>query len=190
VISTDAGNTFSASNIVAIWDNRAETAGEVYSEISNTGSRYYIDISQYSGNIKVGFYLETLDGSVNHHLYIDNIQVKPSPMQPIFSLSPNIAQDFGTVLVSQAATERIFTIANIGLQGELTIEEISVSGLNPSQFRLSNNNAIPMVLGAEESISIGITFSPTSAGNKSAILTIRQSLSNTPVQIALLLCHN
>lgn len=77
---------------------------------------------------------------------------------------------FGSVTVGTSKTKTL-TISNVGTAA-LTITNITVSG---SQF--SRWGALPGPIAAGGSATVDVTFSPTSAGAKSATLTIT---SNDP----------
>ena len=68
VISTDNGATWSLSNAVAIYD--------VNNNPPPTGQTDTIDLSSYSGNIKIGFYAASSVSNEDINVYIDNFIVR------------------------------------------------------------------------------------------------------------------
>jgi hypothetical protein len=86
VISTDNGATWSDANIL-----RNYTSG---TEPSNTGDNEIIDLTAYSGIVKIGFYaLSTQNLSVDNNVYIDNFVVEsiPSCVAPTALTATNIS---------------------------------------------------------------------------------------------------
>lgn len=72
VISTDDGATWSEANILQLY-----TSG---SEPSNTGDLTIIDLTAYTGTVKIGFYaFSSQDLTVDYNVYIDNFVVEPIP---------------------------------------------------------------------------------------------------------------
>jgi hypothetical protein len=89
--------------------------------------------------------------------------------------------DFGTVTVGQSTTEGA-TVTNTG-EADLTISAVTVVGPDAAEFTGSDlGGAITLAPG--ESVTGEITFSPTSAGAKSALLRIE---SDDPTQQATLI---
>lgn len=69
VISTDNGMTWSDANVLQMW-----TAGN---EPSATGDRIVIDLSAYSGVIKIGFYTKSSTSGQDNDFFIDNFAILP-----------------------------------------------------------------------------------------------------------------
>ncbi len=67
VISTDGGATWWASNTLRLWDSTTP--------ISHTGERISIDLSGYSGIVKLGFYGESTVSNADNDLFVDNVWV-------------------------------------------------------------------------------------------------------------------
>ena len=80
IISTDNGNTWSASN-ATIWSNDS-TADHIYNQISYTGEEVIISLEDYAGQtIRIAFYGEStvaVTGEDND-LHIDNVYVGEAP---------------------------------------------------------------------------------------------------------------
>lgn len=103
-----------------------------------------------------------------------------------FSFTPEIQveQPVGTILVDAGSTVAYgsiqlgqelnleFTIRNIGLDDlDLTTpNQVALSGTNANQWSIVSQPATPVVPGG--SVTFTVTFDPTTAGSKSAILTI------------------
>ncbi|HOM35519.1 MAG TPA: fibronectin type III domain-containing protein [Bacteroidales bacterium] len=80
VISTDNGATWSSNNILKLWDNQGSP--NVYNNISNTGQHVVIDLSSYTGFVKIGFYGESTISNADNDLFIDNVAVTEIPECP------------------------------------------------------------------------------------------------------------
>ncbi|WP_158276124.1 fibronectin type III domain-containing protein [Brumimicrobium oceani] len=68
VISTDAGVTWSKSNILKLY-----TEGD---QPSNAGETVTLDLSAYSGIVKIGFYGRSSVSNTDYNVYIDNFVVE------------------------------------------------------------------------------------------------------------------
>ncbi len=77
VISTDNGQTWSSANTLRLWDNAGSPY--VYNNISNTGETIILDLSAYSGVIKIGFYGESTISNADNNVYVDNVIVQEPP---------------------------------------------------------------------------------------------------------------
>jgi len=71
VISTDNGVTWNTSNILQSWG--------VGSEPSHTGDNIIIDLSSYTGIVKIGFYAASSVSNEDNDLSIDNFWVRTPP---------------------------------------------------------------------------------------------------------------
>jgi len=65
----------------------------------------------------------------------------------------------------------------------LSITEISVGGTNPSDFRQTNSCGSSVVAGGN--CSIGVTFTPTATGSRSAALSIGDNATGSPQLVSL-----
>ncbi|TVQ07285.1 MAG: DUF4623 domain-containing protein [Bacteroidetes bacterium] len=68
VISTDNGQTWEPANILEMWGPD--------DEISNTGEAVTIDLSEYSGIVKIGFYGESRAGGGDVDWFVTNVGVR------------------------------------------------------------------------------------------------------------------
>ncbi len=76
VISTDGGTTWSQANVLRLWDNAGSTY--VYNDINTTPQHITIDLSAYSGVVKLAFYGESfVSGNGDNDLFVDNVAVNP-----------------------------------------------------------------------------------------------------------------
>lgn len=92
--------------------------------------------------------------------------------------------DFGTVNSGSTSPAQAVTIQN---QGDVTlnISSIALSGSDAARFAISSNNC-GATLSAGASCTVQITFTPTTAGNRSALLVITNKDSDeSTVNVAL-----
>jgi hypothetical protein len=95
---------------------------------------------------------------------------------PVASLSPSTLT-FGSQLVSTSSVAQTLTMANTGNAG-LSISSIAVLGTNSSDFNQTNNCPMsPATLAVGGSCTISFTFKPSTAGAKSALLTVSDNSS-------------
>ena len=173
IISTDNGATWSSENALQIWNNATNPS---FADIPSAGQHITLDLTSYSGAVKIGFYGESTVSNGNMDLFVDNVQVREIPTSPIFSVSPS-SKDYGIVNLTESSAQT-FTIKNTGI-GTIQITGSSLTGTNVSEFSLTDGNSYPINLVANESITVNVTFSPTSDGNKTASLNISDGTKTT-----------
>ncbi|MDD2210752.1 MAG: choice-of-anchor D domain-containing protein [Candidatus Cloacimonetes bacterium] len=159
------------------WNNSG--SDDVFNEIPNTGTTITIPLTEISGTIYFAFYGESTLSNGDNDLFVDNVIVRVPPTTPTFSISPE-SMDYGLVNLSQNKA-KVFTITNTGV-GTLMIDnaDVTITGDNTDQFTLSPI-AENISLDAGQSTEITITFSPTSEGEKSAILNIVDNIAATKI---------
>ncbi|MGQ9643831.1 MAG: beta strand repeat-containing protein, partial [Ignavibacterium sp.] len=135
VISTDGGTTWLSANTLRLWDNAGSPY--VYNNINYLGEHVVINLTGYTGIIKLGFYGESTVSNADNDLMIDNFSINEVPTTPLFSISP-ASKDFGTVIAGNSVSA-LFTISNTG-GGTLTINNggITLTGTNADQFTLGS----------------------------------------------------
>jgi hypothetical protein len=106
----------------------------------------------------------------SNYIGIDALTVERVAATPVFAASPS-SVSFGTVSVGGSSAPQSISLGNAG-QGTLTITGVSLTGADASQFALTNTNTLPANLGNGQSITVSVTFSPTSTGPKSASLQV------------------
>lgn len=110
----------------------------------------------------------------------------PSPLlESTIVVSPSVI--FGTVAVTVGPfPTQPLLITNSG-NGALTVNSIAAGGANSAMFALSlagcGNGTLPFNLAAGASCSASVTFTPTSAGAKTATLTINSNDPLTPAAV-------
>jgi hypothetical protein len=103
---------------------------------------------------------------------------------PIFEIYPT-THNFGNKELQEVSAEQVFTITNTGIDG-LTIQNISLYGGDADQFSLDNANELPLTLDANESMTVNVSFMPTSEGSKTTNLTITDNQNRVIHTIPLL----
>jgi hypothetical protein len=97
----------------------------------------------------------------------------------VISLTPTSLSFSQTLNTTSAA--RSVTVSNTG-NAALTISGVTVAGSDASQFAQTNNCSS---VAAGNSCTINVTFRPTSAGSKSAQISIAHNASGSPTTISL-----
>jgi M6 family metalloprotease-like protein len=106
-----------------------------------------------------------------------NNESQAAVLAPAISISPL------TLSFSDLKTTGTLTVMNSGAM-DLIIQSVTVGGQNPSDF--SFTNSCSSSLSPSESCSIIVSFTPLSAGNKSATLTITSNdLQNPSANVSL-----
>jgi len=91
------------------------------------------------------------------------------------------AVNFGNVAIGQTATATI-SLSNTG-SASIQIDQIQLQG---AAFALTGQNNAPVSVAAGNSYSLGVSFSPTSAGTTTGALVLTSSLSSdSQVTVAL-----
>jgi len=111
------------------------------------------------------------------------MQFEGNPTEPLLRVIPD-SYEFGFVKVNNDSDPKTFTIRNNGI-GILTIYNVAITGTDAGQFDLTDLNTYSVDLGANEFITVDVTFSPTSEGLKDAYLTITHNLTGSPKQVPL-----
>jgi len=88
---------------------------------------------------------------------------------------------FGSLLIGTTSAEQSVTLTNFGTES-FSITGIALSGTSAKYYAQSHD--CPAVLAAGASCTIGVTFTPTVTGSRSAKLVVSTSASN-PVNVAL-----
>jgi hypothetical protein len=159
VISTDGGLTWSAANTLRLYDNAGSSF--VLNNISHTGETVVINLSAYSGVVKIGFYGESTVSNADNDIYVDNVTVQVVPETPIFSLNP-ASWAFGDVEVGLQSPARVFTISNAG-PGTLIVNAPVLD--NADDFILSYvAEDFPAELSGTETVTFSVVFEPETQG--------------------------
>ncbi len=90
--------------------------------------------------------------------------------EPALQISPGGA-DLGSVDVGETATEFLFDVSNIGFL-PTSIDRIVIGGAHPGDFALSSNNCDNRPLNPRASCAVGILFTPSDSGRRTALVEV------------------
>ncbi|MCL2064653.1 MAG: choice-of-anchor D domain-containing protein [Candidatus Cloacimonetes bacterium] len=96
---------------------------------------------------------------------------------PIFSINP-ISFNFGDIKVGESSDPQLFTITNLG-GSPLIINTIVKIGVDQYDFDLSTNE-LPWTIAKNEFRTFNVSFSPLTAGYKTALITVIHNAENSP----------
>ena len=108
---------------------------------------------------------------------------KPSRSGNGLSPSPTVTLTgspvtFADQVVGTTATAQVVTLKNTSATAALLITGISIGGSNPGDFSQTNNCPVnPSSLAAGASCTFNISFKPTAAGTRTALITITDNTS-------------
>ena len=143
-ISADGGTTWNQSDAY-IWDNTGSP--RVYSTIATTGENVVIDLSAYSGIIKIGFYGEstsitpTPTPSIDNYLHVGNIVVEaiPSCEKPTGLATSNFAAKSVDINFTSTESAYQYVVGASSVTDPTTLTPVSfttkpytITGLMPS----------------------------------------------------------
>lgn len=97
LISTD-GSTWTTANILRLWDNAG--SAYVFNNIATTGERVSIDLSDYSGTVKIAFYGESTVSNADNDLFIDNFEVSSASAPPSAPTSATPANNATNIAIN------------------------------------------------------------------------------------------
>ena len=99
--------------------------------------------------------------------------------KPQISVTPN-SLDFGNVNLGSQSSAQNFTISNTG-DTDLAIGTSLITGTDASEFSIQSNNCQGQTLAPLASCTFKVVFLPTSAGLKSANLSIPSNDPDSPI---------
>jgi len=144
---------------------------------------YSVDLSAYSGTVYLSFTRKDSPAD-GWYLYLDDVLIRDIPATPTFMVSP-ASKDFASVVIGNSSASQTFTISNTG-GGTLTLNPAtSIIGTDANQFVLSDGNLYPLNLTAGQSATVGVVFTPTTSGFKTANLNFTHNATGSPSVVAL-----
>jgi hypothetical protein len=108
-----------------------------------------------------------------------NIPLTGVGTYPIISDAP-ASCDFGFAAIGTVSAVQTFTITNNGLAANLSISSVGITGTDAAQFVKQSDNCSGHTVAYLANCTIGVVFSPTSTGTKSANLSISSNDPTTP----------
>ncbi len=103
--------------------------------------------------------------------FVDYSPFLDSPVSfPDITVGPTF-HDFGTVYVGEVSSAQTFTVSNTGT-ADLEISEVYLTGTNPSEFSIQNDNCSGLSIIPSESCTVEVVFSPAETGVLSALVGI------------------
>lgn len=151
--------------------------------LTTTYAQYIVDFSAYAGaNEYLAF--KTPAGASNPTLSIDDIVWEANPTTPVLGLG-SASLNFG-LSVAKTETNMAVQVLNEGV-GTLTIQQtdITFTGANTSEFKLSESNSFPIELTKGQTANIQVVFAPATAGSKLASMLINHNGNNAAGNVAL-----
>ena len=166
IVSTDNGTTWAEAN-ATVWSNDS-TATHRLNNVSNIATPFTVDLSKYSGVVKIAFYAESLEGSNgDNDLYLDNILVKRNIPPTVVTLpADNITHN--TATLHKKVTEGSYLIDEEGFfyKADTTsalwrqVTDSVLTGLSPHTTYLYYAFA-----QVKDSVYRGATLTFTTTGN-------------------------
>ena len=114
-----------------------------------------------------------LDGGV-----VEPPKDAPAPAPANLTVAP-LTADFGSVVIGQTSTATMFTITNTGAS---TSDQVGVSFQGTTtDYRIASNTC--QTLAPAATCTVGVTFAPTAAGPRNAMLSLHVSASTTSASL-------
>jgi len=122
-------------------------------------------------------------------VYMDDVQVANTSSGPVgagaagpaVSLSPT-SMTFGSQQVSSTSPAQAVTLTNSGT-APLAISSIATAGSNAADFAQTNN--CPNTLAGGSKCTVNVTFAPSSAGSRTASVTVTDNAADSPESVGL-----
>jgi hypothetical protein len=141
--------------------------------------------ASYTGSVghTYGFYSVASDklGNVETKTVADTTTTIGTAPAPNAALNPSSVA-FGGVTVGSTAAAKIVTLSNTG-NAPLAISSISLGGPNASVFTIASNSC-GASLAASGVCNISIAFTPTTTGDKTATLSVADTVGTQSVSLA------
>ena len=173
--------TMVGAQILREWNNTGSE--HVYNGIATQGEFQAIDLSSHVGTKYIGFYGESTASGGDVYLYLDNVRVRETPSNPIFSYTPT-AIDYGVTRVNTPIAYQDVTVSNIGAGTlNLTDSDVSIVGTDAAMFEFDPVN-LPFALTLGQNGIIPVRYAPTAEGAHSATLRMVYNGANYDVALS------
>ncbi len=93
--------------------------------------------------------------------------------EPTLRANP-AGKDLGALVVGESSAEILFDVENISL-APTSVATVEVRGTNPGDFAITTNSCAGKALNPRFTCSVGVTFTPTGPGHRSALVRISTS---------------
>lgn len=142
----------------------------------------------YTVDPQTGYFVQTANSPFNIPQINGALTFSIPPGQqgiggPSASLSAT-SLSFGTIQTGTSSPPQTVTLTSNGGQA-LSVNSISLSGPDASQFKEMDTCQVPSVLQPTKFCSISITFVPTATGSLQAVLTITDDAPGSPQSVQL-----
>ncbi len=97
-------------------------------------------------------------------------RVRGAGGDPTLRISP-AGEDLGRVTVGASSTEFFFDAKNISMLST-SISSVTVDGANARDFAVTTNNCANRPLNSRATCSVGVSFTPTGAGRRTAVVRL------------------
>ena len=91
--------------------------------------------------------------------------------------------NFGSWTVGTTSGVQNITLTNVAASGTMTITNVTIIGTNASDFTVQSNNCSSLTPG--QSCTIGVTFTPSAVGVRSANLSVTDNGGGSPQSVPL-----
>ncbi|WP_396146699.1 GEVED domain-containing protein, partial [Flavobacterium sp.] len=160
VVSTDGGATWSNANVVKTYTD--------VGSYSATGQTEYINIGNYTGNVKIAFVATTTSTSPDIDFHVDDFQIETIPTS-IASFSPSP--------VCSAGGDTI-TISGFALSG---VNSVQFNGVNAASFTVVNNNTVTAVTPVGVTSGLISVATATATANSASALVVNPTPAVAPI---------
>jgi len=119
-------------------------------------------------------------GGYNPPAAVDNIVYNGVPLSPVLHLNTT-SHNFGSLVVNTVSQEETFAIVNIG-SADLNVNTITLTGNNVNDYILTVSDLPATIIPASYK-TFTVSFSPSSAGNKSASIVITTNAGSSNISL-------
>jgi hypothetical protein len=91
--------------------------------------------------------------------------------------------DFGSVVVGEASSEFLFDVENISF-APITVSSVLVGGADMFDFAVTSNSCFGRTLNPRSTCSVGLSFTPSASGQRSAMVEIMTDTGAYAVMLA------
>ena len=123
--------------------------------------------------------------ATSNNVGLDDINITAAP---VTAQEINVKQGLTTILTAGSSslfnsavgtpTAVNFTIENVGTISTLSVSSILITGVNAADYTVSAPAVLPTTVGASSSIPLTLSFNPSAAGTRSAMMTINNNDAN------------